>query len=355
MIFIKRYLHPILLLIMINVINWFSASPDRVEYYYSRKFYPAIVAVTRFFLGWIPFSIGDVIYTSVIIFCLYFSFKKIRIFLKSNNKLILFKSGFGHLLLTFGWAWVIFQVLWGINYNRPSIGQQFDIPKSSMSQEDLRMLTAHLVKEANSYALGRKITAFSNVAQVEVIQKAYDSLSKVYAFLTYKNPSFKKSLFGVIGNYMGYGGYYNPFSGEAQVNDKLPVFGIPYTCAHEVAHQLGFAKESEANFIGYLAALHSSDSSLLYAANLDIFLYANSALRRQDSAAARLLFEKLSPIAKSDLKEYSKFIKKYQGPIDEFTTRFYTQFLHINNQPEGMQSYSRVVGWVWSYMKKTAG
>jgi chromosome segregation ATPase len=74
-------------------------------------------------------------------------------------------------------------------------------------------------------------------------------------------------------------------------------------------------------------------------------------LRRKDSAAASLLFEKLSPIAKSDLKEYSKFIKKYQGPIDDFTTQFYTQFLHVNNQPEGMQSYSRVVGWVWRYLK----
>lgn len=275
--------------------------------------------------------------------------------MKSKNKLGLFKSGFGQLLLTFGWTWVVFQVLWGLNYNRPGVGTQFKLEEARLSPDDLHDLVEVLVKETNRYAPGRKNGPYSHTAQLTVINKAYDSLGKNCDFLKYTNPSFKTSLFGILGNYMGYGGYYNPFSVEAQVNDKLPVFLIPYTCAHEVAHQLGFAKESEANFVGYLAALHSGDSSLRYAANLDIFVYANSALRRQDSAAARMLFEKLSPIAKSDLKEYSTFIKKYQGPIDDFTTQFYTQFLHINNQPEGMQSYSRVVGWVWRYMKKTAG
>ena len=334
-----------------NLLNWFSSSQERVEYFYSRAFYPFIASIFRILLGWIPFSVGDVIYTGVIICCLYFSFKNIRIFLKSNNKLVLFKSGFGQLLLTFGWTWVVFQVLWGINYNRPGIGAQFKLEESRLSPDDLNHLAEVLVNETNRYAPGRKNCPYSHTAQLAVINKAYDSLGKNYDFLKCTNPSFKTSLFGILGNYMGYGGYYNPFSGEAQVNNKLPVFGLPYTCAHEVAHQLGFAKESEANFIGYLAALHSGDSSLRYAANLDIFLYANSALRRKDSAAASLLFEKLSPIAKSDLKEYSKFIKKYQGPIDDFTTQFYTQFLHVNNQPEGMQSYSRVVGWVWRYLK----
>lgn len=275
--------------------------------------------------------------------------------MKSKSKLVLIRSGVGQFLLIFGWTYVVFQILWGVNYSRPGIGAQFKLEEARLSPDDLHNLAEALVKETNRYASGRKNGPYSHEAQLRVINQAYDSLGKKFDFLKYSNPSFKFSLFGVIGNYMGYSGYYNPVSAEAQVNDKLPVFGLPYTCAHEVAHQLGFAKESEANFIAYLAAIHSCDSSLRYAANLDIFLYANSALRRQDSAAARLLFEKLSPIAKNDLKEYSKFIKKYQGPIDELTTQFYTQFLHINNQPEGMQSYSRVVSWVWRYMKKTAG
>jgi hypothetical protein len=183
-----------------------------------------------------------------------------------------------------------------------------------------------------------------------ILKKAYDSLSIKHQFLRYNNPSFKASVFGVLGNYMGYGGYYNPFSGEAQINDKQPVFLLPYTGAHEIAHQLGYAKESEANFIGYLAAIHSPDSSLRYAANLEMFLYSNNALFRQDSLAAKKNVDCLSPIAKGDLKMYRAFLIKYEGPIDRMTTAFYTRFLKVNNQPEGMGSYGRVIGWLWGYL-----
>jgi len=351
MTFLKKYSNSICLVIIINCLNWFTFSQERVEYFYSRGFYIIFSCIFRILLGWIPFSMGDLIYMTIIIFCLFIFFKKIRAFFKSKSKWVLFKSGFIQLLLIFGWTWVIFQVMWGINYSRPGIGAQFKLEDSRLTPEDIHHLSEVLLKETNRYAPGRTNGPYSHDAQLSVIYQAYDSLGTKYDFLKYSNPSFKTSLFGVIGNYMGYGGYYNPISAEAQLNDRLPSFGLPYTCAHEVAHQLGFAKESEANFIGYLAALHSTDSSLLYSANLDLFLYANNALRRYDSSAARFFFNQLSPIARNDLKEYSQFIKKYQGPVDELTTRFYTQFLHLNNQPEGMQSYSRVVGWVDKYLK----
>jgi hypothetical protein len=162
----------------------------------------------------------------------------------------------------------------------------------------------------------------------------------------------KSSLFGIIGNYMGYGGYYNPFTGEAQINTHMPAFMLPFIAVHEKAHQLGYAKESEANFMGYLAAMQSADSCLKYSANLEMFIYANNALRRSDSVAARNNFKALSPIAINDLKSYRAFVKKYQGPIDEFTTWFYTRFLRLNNQPEGMYSYNRGMIYVMRYLNK---
>jgi hypothetical protein len=159
-------------------------------------------------------------------------------------------------------------------------------------------------------------------------------------------------MFGVMGNYMGYGGYYNPFTGEAQINAHMPAFMLPFIAVHEKAHQLGYAKESEANFMGYLAALQSADSCLKYSANLEMFVYANNALRRSDSVAAKNNFKALSPIAVNDLKSYRAFVKKYQGPIDEFTTWFYTKFLRLNNQPEGMYSYNRGMVYVMRYLNK---
>ncbi len=67
-------------------------------------------------------------------------------------------------------------------------------------------------------------------------------------------------MYSYLGNYLGFTGYYNPFTGEAQVNTTVPLFVQPFTTCHEIGHQLGYAKENEANFAGYLAAKSSPDA-----------------------------------------------------------------------------------------------
>jgi len=54
-------------------------------------------------------------------------------------------------------------------------------------------------------------------------------------------------------SYLGIGGVYFPFTGEANVNISMPHTSIPFTACHEMAHQIGFAREDEANFIAYIA------------------------------------------------------------------------------------------------------
>ena len=55
-------------------------------------------------------------------------------------------------------------------------------------------------------------------------------------------------------------GYYNPFTGEAQVNTNVPAFVIPFTTCHEMAHQIGYASESEASFVGFLVIRNSNNA-----------------------------------------------------------------------------------------------
>jgi len=47
-------------------------------------------------------------------------------------------------------------------------------------------------------------------------------------------------------SYLGIGGVYFPFTGEANVNISMPHTSIPFTACHEMAHQIGFAREDEA-------------------------------------------------------------------------------------------------------------
>ena len=328
--------------VLVIFAQWFMLSDQRVENWYTNGVYPYISGLLHFGLGWIPFSVGDLLYCAVIAWAAlrlwqFVSSIWVKGFRNWGGKEMLL-CHFLRLLTLMAWVWLVFHVLWGFNYYRKSIPDQFGFVVERPSREELVQFTQYILRETNRYALELKSSPLKT--------KTHVNCSIVNSNLP------KSSLFGVIGNYMGYGGYYNPFTGEAQINAHMPAFMLPFIAVHEKAHQLGYAKESEANFMGYLAAMQSKDSCLKYAANLEMFIYANNALRRSDSVAAKNNFKALSPIAIKDLKSYKAFMQQYQGPIDEFTTWFYTKFLRINNQPEGMYSYNLGMVYVMRYINK---
>lgn len=329
--------------VLVIFAHWFMLSNQRVEYWYANGVYPYISGFLHFVLGWIPFSVGDLLYCAVILWAALRLWQfaagiRVKGFRSKWESKVMLLHNFLRLLTLLAWVWLAFHVLWGFNYYRKSIPDQFGFVVERPSREELVQFTQYVLRETNQYALELKTSPLHN--------RMHDNCSIVNSTLP------KPSLFGIIGNYMGYGGYYNPFTGEAQINTHMPAFMLPFIAVHEKAHQMGYAKESEANFMGYLAAMQSKDSCLKYAANLEMFMYANNALRRSDSVAAKNNFRGLSPIAIKDLKSYKAFVQQYQGPIDEFTTWFYTRFLRLNNQPEGMYSYNLGMVYVMRYINK---
>jgi hypothetical protein len=347
---LKKYWFGILLFVLLAAANWFIAERERVEYWYAEGAYVYISLMLRWMFGSLPFSLGDTLYLLLIFLFIKWLVGLIRAISSSSQKLKQVVFGLRQLVFFLVTSWLVFHFLWGFNYYRQSILDRFRLSKEKVTEAELVNFAHYSLVETNRYAKGRRDTyTRSSTASIFL---AYDSLLNKYPSFELGNHSYKSSLFGVIGNYMGYGGYYNPLTGEAQINDAMPSFLLPFIGLHEVAHQLGNAKESEANFIGYLAAMQSTDSSLLYSANLELFMYSASALKRSDSMAAKKLFDVLSPIAKQDLKIYEKFIQQYHGPVDQFVDYFYSGFLRFNNQPEGMYGYNKGMIYVMRYLQK---
>lgn len=151
---------------------------------------------------------------------------------------------------------------------------------------------------------------------------------------------------------MGFLGYYNPFTGEAQVNLTQPRFLIPFVSCHEMAHQLGYASESEANFVGYLAAVNSPDMFFHYSAYFDLFNYANRELLLIDSAAAKNYYQQLDPLVKKDEEELREYWRKSDNAIEPLIKIFYDHYLKANQQTKGVKSYNEVIGWLIAYYNK---
>lgn len=341
----------ILLLLSALLIRLFALRRDWVETYYSSVFYPWISKFTRFLFGWIPFSVGDLLYFFVgtwLILQLFRGFQGARRIKSLGQSL---KSG-GLWILSAGLVlYISFNLLWGLNYNRLGIAWQMKLEIRDTTSSSLINMTALLRDHTNAWRPMDSSRYIFRNSRKEAFT-AYAKLGNKISWLSYSQHSVKPSLFGVMGNYMGYSGYYNPFSGEAQLNTQVPGFLQPFSTCHEIAHQLGYAKENEANFVGYLAARESPDSSMRYSAYLNMFLYANNELKYMDTAQARQNFVQLSEPVKADLAAYRRYLIQYEGPVDQMVEAFYNQFLKLNQQPAGMRTYNKVVLWLLAFYQE---
>lgn len=326
------------LALFIRIVSQF---PNLIESYFSSALYPLTSGLQRWLTGWIPFSVGDLVY---ILFGVWLLYGVVRVF-KGEGKGRWWKiaSNFIQGILC---IYVLFNVLWGLNYNRLSPAKQFGlVVADSLNATDLRDMAGLLMERTNQY---RPVRMASELEARELAKPLFQKAG----FPEVKPSSIKASLFGKLGNYMGYSGYYNPFSGEAQVNTAVPDFLIPFVACHEIAHQAGYAKENEANFVGFLAARQSEDSSMRYSSYFSMFLYANGQLRRLDSTAARQNMDRLLPAVKKDIQVYREYLTSYDNPLGDLVDVFYGQFLRMNQQPAGTATYSKVVLWLHAIYRK---
>jgi hypothetical protein len=314
-----------------------------------------ITLVLRGLLGWIPFSVGDILYALAVLYLIRGLYRLIRrIFQRNINKQYLLQTGKRTAFIVL-WVYIIFNAFWGLNYNRVGIAQQLDLKVTTYTADELAQvvnLTIDKITALDSAAWDRRDSFYRKRFLFRQAVGSYRQAQQQLPFLEYRAPSVKPSLYSYLGDYLGYSGYYNPFSGEAQVNTTVPIVLQPFTTTHEIGHQLGFAKENEANFAGFLAARASTDAAVLYSVYFDMYIYASKNLAMKDTALARKLHQRLPELARKDLKELREFYKKYENPLEPVIHLLYGQYLKANEQPQGILTYDEVIAWVIAYYRK---
>jgi Protein of unknown function (DUF3810) len=356
----KKGLFAGILLIIAILIKWYSASAARVENGYATWFYPSLSKFLRLLFGWLPFSVGDILYGLAVLWLLIKLVKGIKLLLQKKATW----KGTGwrmyKLALIALIVYVVFNSFWGINYNRQGIAYQLGLKTDTVNYNDLKQTTALLIEKLNItklYLINNKTQYPSNKELFKKVDAAYSNAQKQFPFLLYKPVSLKSSLWGWLGNYTGFTGYYNPFTGEAQVNTTVPKFLQPFIACHEVGHQLGYAKENEANSVGYIAALHSGDSLLLYSTYFDLYNYAArelyfQAFIQKDTLLIKDYPSRLLPEVKNDLKEMRAFFNSNRSAVEPMIRSGYNFYLKNNNQPLGIKSYDAVTAFLIAYYKK---
>lgn len=347
----KKFILPLLLPVQIIILNILSFFPEFVERYYSNGLFPYLSKGSRILFGFFGFSLGDIIYGIAIVLIIRWLWKTRKTW-KVNYKNNLLKIVAGFSVFYF-----LFHLLWALNYHRVPLNEKMGFDKK-YSTEELVAFTKKMISKTNE--IHRQIEKNDSLKIVTpyTVQQVYDlsingytELEKQFPYFGFKHESIKSSLISTPLSYMGFGGYLNPFTNEAQVNNKLPLYGMPATACHEMSHQIGYASESEANFIGYMAATYNKDLYFKYSGYTLALKYCLRNITKLDEKQAKDLMPLILPGVIANFKESEAFNKKYESFVESIFEYFYDNFLKANKQEDGLEGYSKFVGLLVNYYR----
>jgi len=339
-------------LLLILLICWFVAQQEAlVEHLYSNQLFPVFAIVGQTVYAWIPFSVGDCLYLICILVFLIAFFAIIYLVLKKKyrpaGKLSLHMI---NLLLVFVIAFYLF---WGLNYFRTPLEQRMGLTMEIKESCTLLETTALCIDQANAYRaqLSESDLRRSNRAIFDRAQQFMSADTLVAPYLFVYRPKVKAPLTNVHLNYTMVAGYFNPFTQETQVNSAMPVQGKPFTACHELGHQAGIGFEDEANLISFILCTSNDDKLFHYSAYYNAMFMLLNQVFLEDRDSYQGLLKQISPAVMRDAEQESAYWQQFEGALNHASSKFYNEYLQINNQPEGLKRYNRMTKLLIAWLK----
>jgi hypothetical protein len=332
---------PLLLLPAALLLQWVSGFfPSAVEVVYARRFYPAVRFAFSLLTGWVPFSIAEPLLVLAVVLLIAWLLSRPR-----RAATLLWR-----LLVGAGAVYLTFLLAWGLNYRRPRLAGLAGMSASGGSREELRVLSTELIADANAARAGageddEGVLSLAG-GRRSALDAADDGLQAAAARLpglSGRRVRAKPALLSPLLSRLGIAGIFAPFTGEANVNAMLPAPDLPFAAAHELAHQRGYAREDEANYIASVACRLHPRKDFRYSGLLLSSLYVQSALAAEDRGLAVELERARSPAVRRDLDALAEWSRRYRSRLTQAAQRVNNAYLKSQGQPLGVRSYGAMV------------
>ncbi|HPT79150.1 MAG TPA: DUF3810 domain-containing protein [Candidatus Atribacteria bacterium] len=347
----KRYL--LLLLFpfgfLLNLIS--RSNSELTEKVFSTFIYKGVSWVVGTISGLLPVSLAEMLLAaSILAIIVIVPLFVIKLVKGKGRRWHLIKEALINILLVSSVIYFAFVFMWGMNYNRLSLASIMGLDMRPSAKEELIELTDHLVHTANELRCkvdenedGVMIPFGGVKGGFERYQLGYRNAGRLYPELSGVISRPKPIISSKIIAYTNIWGIYSPFTVESNVNMLIPSPMLLSTMMHEMAHQLGFAREDEANYIAYLTCRLHPDADYQYSGALLGLTYALNAVYGQDREEYSRLVNMLSDGVKRDLNENNKYHAKYSGPVSKAISKTNDIYLKANNQKDGERSYGRML------------
>lgn len=327
---------------------------------FSDGFNRYVASVIRGFLAyltnWIPFSLAEFMLILLPVWIVGLTIFGIRRYADSWRGVGIYCGSI------FSVAALIFSIFtWGFApaYRGSTLDRKLGLDRRDVSVEELyetalilsEQLTELDGKIAYSTVEGFSIMPYSYDEMNDKLLSAYDRVCDSHPFVQRLRSRLKPVMLSKAMSYTHITGVYSFFTGEANINVAFPDYTIPYTAAHELAHQRGIAREDEANFMAFLVCLESEDAYIRYSGYLNLFEYVASSLSSADAERYREVWQTLSPRVQGEIVAYSDFFDQYRDSVAGEVSEVVNNTFLTMHGTEGTKSYGMVVDLAVAYYR----
>lgn len=322
--------------------------------WYATHIYRGIAGAVGKVTGIVPFSVVEML---LYVMLLLFAVNVVRIAVSFYRK----KDAKEKLIGLVVRIWTVMAVLFllytlncGINYQRKTFSELEGIRVTSYTTEELKEVCRMLTEDVNTYGdvVNRddEGVMMLDEHEREYAVEAMKSLGEKYPEFAGEYPLPKPLAGSWILSVQNLSGVYSPFTVEANYNNDMTDYNIPFTMCHELSHLRGFMEEKEANFIAYLACMESEQAEFCYSGSMLGWIYCTNVLYQVDYDAWKELRAELSEKAAKDLQANRMFWTSYDGTVARVSESINDGYLKANGQEEGVEGYDRMVDLMMAYL-----
>ena len=327
-------------------------------------FSDTVCALFRFLMAkattWIPFSLGELILILLPLFLIIavgFS-----IWLTKHFAVKLYCRALAGMLSVLFTLYSLFVLTLAPGYQASTLDVKMNLDRQAVTTEELLNTAVILRDQANAqlddilFRHGTfSVMPYSLDEMNEKLNDAYEKTAEKYGFLQNFRSNVKFVMLSEPMSYTHITGVYSFYTGEANLNIHFPDYSLPYTAAHELAHQRGIAREDEANFVAFLACTESDDPYIRYSGYVNLLEYVLNALYQANVSTYYSFYGTLDYRVKFEFSAQSNFFEQYRDSVAAtVTTTVNNAYLQSQGQTAGTQSYGLVVDLAVAYYKSAA-
>ncbi|HEX3559608.1 MAG TPA: DUF3810 domain-containing protein [Pyrinomonadaceae bacterium] len=334
-------------------------NPAVVERYYSRGLFPFITRAF-WFAGFAGFSLAELLlFVLLAALAAWLAWLARRLYVRREQARAVLLSTLSMLLWTTGLVLAPFMLVFGFNYQRQPLAETLQFERRDPTPFEIETISRAVVdgvnrsyEESSPSVEGARESRLplSRAELYEALEAAYRAEPLLVGASGATVPP-KAIYFSGLLSRLGVSGVYSPFTGEPNYNALQPNCDLPFAIAHEMAHQRGFAREDEANFIAFLVCTKSSNPYVRYSGYLGA-LRVLGVLFRIAPERYREVAATLGEGPRADLKARAQFWARYSGTLANFGQSVNHVYLKVNGVRSGVRNYNEASALIVGYYLK---